>query len=66
MKKLKRTWKKLQSWAYAAIILSLLHVAILEKTWIIYAVIVGIGFIIRIPSVKEKIMSRRKNKTQAA
>lgn len=66
MKKLKRTRKKLQSWAYAAIILSLLHVAILEKTWIIYAVIVGIGFIIRIPSVKEKIMSRRKNKTQAA
>ncbi len=66
MKKLKRTWKMLQSWAYAAIILSLLHVAILEKTWIIYAVIVGIGFIIRIPSVKEKIMSRRKNKTQAA
>ncbi|PHN92183.1 ferric reductase [Maribacter sp. 6B07] len=66
MKKLKRTWKKLQSWAYAAVILSLLHVAILEKTWIIYAVIVGIGFIIRIPSVKEKIMSRRKNKTQPA
>ncbi|APA65905.1 ferric reductase-like transmembrane domain-containing protein [Maribacter sp. 1_2014MBL_MicDiv] len=66
MKKLKRTWKKLQSLAYLAIILSLLHVAILEKTWIIYAVIVGIGFIIRIPSVKEKIMSRRKNKTQAA
>ena len=66
MKKLKRTWKKLQSWAYAAIILSLLHVAILEKTWIIYAVIVGIGFIIRIPSVKEKIMNRRKNKTQSA
>ena len=32
MKKLKRTWKKLQSWAYAAIVLSLLHVAILEKT----------------------------------
>jgi sulfoxide reductase heme-binding subunit YedZ len=66
MKKLKQTWKKLQSWAYAAIILSLIHVAILEKTWIIYAVIVGIGFIIRIPAIKEKFMSRRKNKAQAA
>ncbi|MDP5061412.1 MAG: ferric reductase [Maribacter sp.] len=66
MKKLKATWKKLQSWAYAAIVLSLLHVAILEKTWIIYAVIVGLGFIIRIPVIKEKFINRRKNKATVA
>ncbi|WP_282179870.1 ferric reductase-like transmembrane domain-containing protein [Maribacter stanieri] len=66
MKKLKATWKKLQSWAYAAIILSLLHVAILEKTWIIYAVIVGLGFIIRIPVIKDKFINRRKNKATVA
>jgi sulfoxide reductase heme-binding subunit YedZ len=45
MKKLKTKWKKLQSLAYAAIILSLLHVAILDKTWLIYAIIVSAGFI---------------------
>lgn len=60
MKKLKRNWKKLQSFSYAAIFLSLLHVALLEKTWLIYAIIVGIGFLIRIPLVKEKLIGFRK------
>ena len=63
MKLLKKNWKKLQSLAYLAIILSLLHVAILEKTFIIYAVIVGLGFMIRIPFIKEKISAFRRNKT---
>lgn len=62
MKKLKKNWKKLQSLAYAAIFMSLLHVAILDKTWLIYAIIVGIGFIIRIPYIKEKFIVFRKNK----
>ncbi|MFK8005804.1 MAG: ferric reductase-like transmembrane domain-containing protein [Saprospiraceae bacterium] len=62
MKRLKSNWKKLQSFAYAAIILSLLHVAILEKTWLIYAVIVGLGFMIRIPIIKNKILTYRKNR----
>ncbi|GHC59069.1 ferric reductase [Ulvibacter litoralis] len=62
MKKLKGTWKKLQSFSYAAIFLSLLHVALLDKTWVIYAVIVGFGFIIRIPLIKEKIIAFRKNR----
>ncbi|MUH34416.1 ferric reductase [Zobellia amurskyensis] len=66
MKLLKLNWKKLQSLAYAAIFLSLVHVAILEKTWIIYAVIVGLGFIIRIPSVRKKIMAMRKRKAGLA
>ncbi|MGB5436913.1 MAG: ferric reductase [Maribacter sp.] len=63
MKWLKSKWKKLQSLAYLAIILSLLHVAILEKTWIIYAIIVGVGFIIRIPIIKQKIIAFRKNRS---
>ena len=66
MNKLKRTWKKIQSWAYAAIVLSLLHVAILEKTWLIYAIIVGIGFIIRIPFIKEKLIALRTKKSSIA
>lgn len=60
MKKLKRKWKKLQSFSYAAIFLSLLHVALLDKTWIIYAVIVGLGFVIRIPVIKERIITFRE------
>ena len=63
MKWLKSKWKKLQSFAYVAIILSLMHVAILGKTWIIYAIVVGLGFVIRIPFVKEKIIAFRKKKS---
>ena len=66
MNKLKRTWKKIQSWAYAAIVLSLLHVAILEKTWLIYAIIVGVGFFIRIPFIKEKLIALRTKKSSIA
>ena len=62
MKRLKKNWKKLQSFAYVAVLLSLIHVAILDKTWMIYAVIVGLGFIIRIPVVKNKFVIFRKNK----
>ena len=62
MKKLKRNWKKLQSFSYAAIFFSLLHVALLDKTWLIYAIIVGIGFLIRIPIVKDKFIGFRQKK----
>ena len=62
MKLLKANWKKLQSLSYAAIFLSLLHIVLLEKTWLIYAVIVGLGFIIRIPFIKNKLMMIRNNK----
>ena len=62
MKKLKKNWKKLQTLSYAAILLSLIHVAKLDKTWIIYAVIVGVGFIIRIPIFKNKFIDFRNNK----
>jgi methionine sulfoxide reductase heme-binding subunit len=62
MKWLKTKWKKLQSLAYVAIILSLLHVIILEKTWLIYGVIVSVGFILRIPLIKNKVIEFRKNR----
>lgn len=60
MKRLKSKWKKLQSLAYLAIILSLFHVAVLEKTWMIYAVVVGLGFLIRLPIVKERILAYKR------
>jgi sulfoxide reductase heme-binding subunit YedZ len=59
MKRLKSKWKKLQSLSYVAIFLSILHVAILNKTWLVYAIIVGLGFLIRIPFVKTKIIRLR-------
>jgi sulfoxide reductase heme-binding subunit YedZ len=59
MKRLKSKWKQIQSLAYVAIVLSLLHVALLDKTWLIYAVIVGLGFIIRIPPIKKSILAYR-------
>lgn len=62
MKKFKKNWKKLQSLAYAVIILSLIHVAILDKTWLIYAIVVGMGFVIRISFIKDKFIAIRKNK----
>ena len=62
MKKLKKNWKKIQTYSYAAIILSLLHVVLLEKTWLIYGIVVGIGFILRLPLVKNKIIDFRNNR----
>jgi len=66
MKWLRAGWKKLQSLAYAAIILSLLHVAILDKTWLPYAVIVGLGFVIRLPFFRDRIINLRRKKSAAA
>ncbi len=67
MKLLKSNWKKLQSLVYLAIFLSLLHVAILDKNWIVYAIVVGIGFVIRIPIIKNKFISiRKKRRAQKA
>ncbi|MDO6803102.1 ferric reductase [Wenyingzhuangia sp. 1_MG-2023] len=60
MRFLKINWKKLQRFAYLIIFLSLLHIAILDKTWLIYAIIVGIGFIIRIPFIKHNILQWRQ------
>jgi len=62
MKKLKAKWKKLQSLSYLAVVLSLLHVALLDKTWLIYAIIVSIGFIMRIPPIRAKLVAWRKRR----
>ena len=62
MQLLKTNWKKLQSLAYVDIFLSLLHVVLLEKTWLIYAIIVGLGFVIRMPFIKNKFIQLRKKK----
>ena len=65
MQLLKSNWKKLQSLAYVAIILSFIHIILLEKGWLVYGIIVGLGFIIRIPAVKEKIIHLRTKKNKS-
>jgi len=65
MKRLKSNWKKLQRFVYLAILLSLLHIVILDKTWMIYAIVVGIGFMIRIPPIKNKLIGFRRNRKKA-
>jgi methionine sulfoxide reductase heme-binding subunit len=65
MKWLKSKWKKIQSFSYLAIFLSLLHIVLLEKTWLIYTIVVGVGFIIRVPAVKNKILGFRNNRKKA-
>lgn len=62
IKRLKQNWKKLQRWAYLAIFLSLLHIALLDKAYLFYAIIVSIGFIIRMPLIKNKIITFRQRK----
>ncbi|QXP55150.1 ferric reductase-like transmembrane domain-containing protein [Cellulophaga sp. HaHa_2_95] len=64
MRRLKSKWKKLQSLAYIIILLSIVHVAILDKTWMIYAIIVGLGFILRIPLIKAPIIAFRKRRLE--
>ena len=65
MRILKTKWKQIQSFSYLAIFLSLVHVAILQKTWLIYAIVVGIGFLIRIPILKNKIIKFRENRIKS-
>lgn len=53
MRLLKKNWKKLQQFAYAAAIASVLHLALLGKgSWLFYTIILAAGFILRIPEVK--------------
>ena len=60
MRLLKMGWKKIQQYAYVAIVLSIIHIAALDDIWIAYALVIGLGFIMRIESVKQRIIAKRK------
>jgi len=49
---LKKNWKKLHRFAYAGGVLALFHVLLLGKGWKLYGILLGIGFLDRIPVVK--------------
>jgi len=58
MKLLKYRWKRLHRWVYLAAVLVMLHIIILDHSWLIYGVLFGLGFICRIKAVKRLIKSR--------
>jgi len=53
-------WKVLHRFTYLAVGLSMLHIVLLDKTWIPYAVVLAIGFVLRVPAVREKVEARWK------
>lgn len=55
MKLLKRKWKSLHRWVYLATILIMLHVIILDKSWLVYGILFGLGFVFRIKALKRFI-----------
>lgn len=62
MRLMKKNWKKLQEFAYAAAVASVLHLALLGKdSWVLYGVILGIGFIVRTQPVKAFFRSRKNS-----
>ncbi|MFK8055870.1 MAG: ferric reductase-like transmembrane domain-containing protein [Saprospiraceae bacterium] len=60
MRKMLSKWKALHRFTYLAAGLSMLHIVLLDKTWIVYAVVLVLGFVLRVPSVRAKVESRWK------
>jgi len=60
MHHLKATWKKIQKWVYPAFILSILHVALLDKNYMVYLIIVVIGVVLRIPIIRTNVIGFRQ------
>ena len=61
MKKLSKNWKFMHRAAYAAGVLAVLHLAFLgEGSWLLYGVLLTIGFIARVPQVRKSILGLRR------
>ena len=58
MKLLKRRWKIIHRWVYLAVLLVILHLIILDQSWLIYGVLFGLGFVFRIKAVKLFVKSK--------
>lgn len=55
MKLMKRKWKSLHRWVYFAVLLVMIHLIILDQSWIVYGILFGIGFVFRIKPLKRRI-----------
>ncbi len=54
--------EKNQRFSYLALFLSLLHIVLLDKLWLVYTIEVGLGYVIRVPAVKERSTGFRNNR----
>lgn len=59
MKHLKRRWKRLHRLVYIAVCLVVLHLVILDQSWMLYGVLFGLGFILRYEPIKKRIRALR-------
>ena len=65
MKFLRKTWKKIHRLAYVAGILAIIHVVLLDHgDWIPYAVILIIGFLLRVSFIKQTVLKLRIRKAK--
>jgi len=63
LKLLRRTWKRIHRLAYLAGILAVVHVALLEHgDWFPYALLLVVGFTLRLPAVKAWIAQIRNRR----
>jgi len=58
MKLLKRKWKSLHRWVYFAALLVIIHIIILDQSWMVYGILFGLGFVFRIKVVKQFLKTR--------
>ncbi|HBL77791.1 MAG: hypothetical protein A2W90_02215 [Bacteroidetes bacterium GWF2_42_66] len=66
MKFLRNLWKKIHQLAYLASILAVVHVSLLKHgDWLPYAIVLTIGFLLRLPFIKNTIGKLKKRKTVA-
>lgn len=66
IKRLKKNWKRLHKWVYAAAVLAIVHYFWLVKVGnykdpVIFGAILAVLFILRIPRVRKAISTQRRN-----
>ncbi|MBU2513919.1 ferric reductase-like transmembrane domain-containing protein [bacterium] len=67
LQKLKKAWQSLHKWAYAAGILAIFHIALLERgSWTVYAVIIALGMLLRFPPIKNASLLRYRRKKKGS
>ena len=67
MKFLRKAWKKIHRFAYFAALLAIMHVVLLDHgDWVPYAVILVVGFLLRLAFIRQTISKLKTQKTQGS